>query len=917
MSDKDSEGFCFQNRKLLRRLNIKDSIKDNYEVTQYISSQPSLINQLIHIIWDSEEVDFSNCAINMLYSLLVLSNDEEKQVIMKTVNTSEHLNILTHCTYNIHVKFCELKEYRDSFPNMQTKLLHMISTIYQVKKCRKLTIPVTESTVRFYGILITSQTSHKDLMLHLLPVLKILCLNKRNNEILSSHSFFDSLYLSCKLTQKVSTVVFILKLMSRSAIALQCIANNQKIIELVINLVKYNGKRIVNKRSLMTILYRITATSSGLNLFVEADGFNTLFNFFTNSDSNRLAAIKAYTILYRTVPSLQLPQTQTRQSNYHGYEDDDESSGESDLESDASEDENEDEDVDEGTYFLKNISDDRELDDMSAFFPELIDANQNRKLDIFETASEDPSLSRHEIIAHRVFNAKHLNKQAYPDTLHLNVCNEEHYLNSTTNELPLEHLRCKLMNAKGLSENKYKSRIVYDVDQHIPDLEQSLRFDSRFECGNLRCVKQIGNLEYELILDSDTNSCNGHQWFYFQISNTTAETVYTFNIINFLKINSQYNYGMQPLMFSVKDYAMQGNGWRRSGENIVYYGNNYTDIGCAKQYRTLSFCTTFKYSNDIIYLAYHYPYTYTRLLTLISSLTNYDNSNGIFLKVAKLCNTASCKNELPLLTITASSPVNRRPLIFITSRVHPGETNSSWIVEGIINFLLNKENEQARRARELFIFKIIPMLNPDGVIMGNTRSGLNGNDLNRCWLKPHRYKCPEIYFTKKLLEYAKNVLRQPISLYLDIHGHSRKKFFFFYGCNPTMSWNKSDAEYGDAQDILKVFPQMIHGFTPHVHMNYCKYKIQKAKESTGRVVVWREFGIPYSYTLECSYCAGAEQQAMDTKILSDIGASIVNALASFADKSIGNTKFMSTLGVDESCLHSFVITSGEKRENCA
>ena len=66
----------------------------------------------------------------------------------------------------------------------------------------------------------------------------------------------------------------------------------------------------------------------------------------------------------------------------------------------------------------------------------------------------------------------------------------------------------------------------------------------------------------------------------------------------------------------------------------------------------------------------------------------------------------------------------------ITSRVHPGETGASLMMKGIIDYLVGP-SIGARVLRDNFIFKIVPMLNPDGVINGNTRCNLTGVDLNR------------------------------------------------------------------------------------------------------------------------------------------------------------------------------------------
>lgn len=47
-------------------------------------------------------------------------------------------------------------------------------------------------------------------------------------------------------------------------------------------------------------------------------------------------------------------------------------------------------------------------------------------------------------------------------------------------------------------------------------------------------------------------------------------------------------------------------------------------------------------------------------------------------------------------------------------------------MKGIIEYLLG-ESPEASRLRDAFVFRIVPMLNPDGVINGNYRCGLAGS----------------------------------------------------------------------------------------------------------------------------------------------------------------------------------------------
>lgn len=80
-----------------------------------------------------------------------------------------------------------------------------------------------------------------------------------------------------------------------------------------------------------------------------------------------------------------------------------------------------------------------------------------------------------------------------------------------------------------------------------------------------------------------------------------------------------------------------------------------------------------------------------------------------------------------IVTNFSSTPedIAVRKAIILTARVHPGESNASWMMKGVIDFLVSDQSK-AEFLRNNYVFKIIPMLNPDGVIVGNYRCSLVG-----------------------------------------------------------------------------------------------------------------------------------------------------------------------------------------------
>ncbi|XP_006875943.1 PREDICTED: cytosolic carboxypeptidase 1-like [Chrysochloris asiatica] len=438
-------------------------------------------------------------------------------------------------------------------------------------------------------------------------------------------------------------------------------------------------------------------------------------------------------------------------------------------------------------------------------------------------------------------------------------------------------------------------RVVYDLDNPnyiIPEEGDILKFNSKFESGNLRKVIQMRKNEYDLILNSDINSNHYHQWFYFEVSGMRPSVAYRFNIINCEKSNSQFNYGMQPLMYSVQEALNARPWWIRVGTDICYYKNHFSRSSVAaggqkgKSYYTITFTVSFPHKDDVCYFAYHYPYTYSTLQMHLQKLESAHNPQQIYFRKDVLCETLS-GNSCPLVTITAVPESNyyehicqfrNRPYIFLSARVHPGETNASWVMKGTLEYLMSN-NPTAQSLRESYIFKIVPMLNPDGVINGNHRCSLSGEDLNRQWQSPNPDLHPTIYHAKGLLQYLAAVKRLPL-VYCDYHGHSRKKNVFMYGCSIKETvWHTNDS--AASSDIVedtgyRTLPKILSHIAPAFCMSSCSFVVEKSKESTARVVVWREIGVQRSYTMESTLC-GCDQGKykglqIGTRELEEMGA---------------------------------------------
>jgi len=392
--------------------------------------------------------------------------------------------------------------------------------------------------------------------------------------------------------------------------------------------------------------------------------------------------------------------------------------------------------------------------------------------------------------------------------------------------------------------------------------DNTLIFESRFESGNLLCAfRTEDENSYQLYLQNDTNTTGYIQWFFFRVSNTKKGRKVNFNIINMLRKKCIYNHGLKIMTYSTMAAIKENLGWHRDCYNSIYYVNNLyvynTNSDKKRNLHSLSFDYEFQYDNDTVYFANCLPYFYSTLMkelnhyelneekypyfhrkTLSTTLGGNDldmftiNSmydiykNGVTSVIMpKTNNYLSIKNNYENNNINNSQIIDERKAVVLIGRQHPGETVGSYVIKGCIDFLMGN-SEEAKKLREIYLFKIVPMMNPDGVLVGNSRTSFAGCDLNRRWGKPNEIIHPEIFHTKQMI--TKLSTQRNIAFVIDCHGHFGTFNSLFY-CN-----------YKDNKRACKLFPYICSRLSKIISFQQCTFSMPKYKLSTERISLFNE-----------------------------------------------------------------------------
>lgn len=224
--------------------------------------------------------------------------------------------------------------------------------------------------------------------------------------------------------------------------------------------------------------------------------------------------------------------------------------------------------------------------------------------------------------------------------------------------------------------------------------KKNIVISSNFPGGNIVVNKISADTAY---LKPDLSFIEG-KWFYwfFKISGISDKTI-TFK---FEQDNVFAKYGPA---YSINN----DNTWKWYGENRVI--NN-------------SFSFSFSEQDTIAFFSVAFPYTEKDLYKFMTTLNNKE-----LLKIDTLCFTPQ-KRVVEKITIPPlkHSPKSR---ILITARHHACEMMANYVLEGIIDCILNDRNTEYLRENMEVI--IIPFMDKDGVENGEQGKNRIPRDHNR------------------------------------------------------------------------------------------------------------------------------------------------------------------------------------------
>ena len=295
-----------------------------------------------------------------------------------------------------------------------------------------------------------------------------------------------------------------------------------------------------------------------------------------------------------------------------------------------------------------------------------------------------------------------------------------------------------------------------------------MHISANFDAGNIEVINAEDQTNIQLAIRPDVGG-EFFQWFNFRLSGEVGEQ-YVLNITNA---------GKASYLAGWEDY-----------QAVASYDREYW-FRLPTFYKDGKLTITAELACESIQIAYFAPYSYERHQDLLAAVQVHP--------LACLEHLGETLDKRDLTLVKVGDGDSKKRSIWITARQHPGETMAEWLVEGLLNSLLDEDNATAKLLLEKANFYIVPNMNPDGSVRGHLRTNAVGTNLNREWANPSLEKSPEVFHVINKMQ------ETGVDLFYDVHGDEALPYVFLAGSQGTPSYNDRLAHLRDKfSEVLKL-----------------------------------------------------------------------------------------------------------------
>lgn len=255
-----------------------------------------------------------------------------------------------------------------------------------------------------------------------------------------------------------------------------------------------------------------------------------------------------------------------------------------------------------------------------------------------------------------------------------------------------------------------------------------LKIDIDFDSGSLDVERTRVEGNHVTLAGLENHNRGYWKWLHFRMRGVRGRDL-TF------EIGDNFEPGSDRLDHHRMVYSYDGQQWEffPGGERVEEQQRYYFSLGDPFQ-------------QDTVFVAYGIPYPYERVVHFVESIrpSPFVRPTASSDEHLVLGLTPGGRDEIGReiprhnlygFRISDDAADGARQRIVVMGGVHPNEPLANHAIEGLIDYLLQEDDPEARALRRAAEFFVYPMVNPDGRVAGYNRSTVQhvDRDANRFW----------------------------------------------------------------------------------------------------------------------------------------------------------------------------------------